>query len=153
MDVIYNWAPGRQPAASGHFPDDKFMVVIPGNMGLAQGLDAVLEAAGRCAVIAPRVRFLLVGAGVDIDRLKQRAGEMRLANMEFPGRQPLAETQAILRAADALLMHLKDDPRFNIAIPSKTQAYLAAGGPSSWPCAARCGPGGAGGRRGLGGAG
>jgi len=130
VDVIYNWAQERQPAAAGsHCPDGKFTVVFAGNMGLAQGLDAVLEAAGRCAVTAPRVRFLLVGAGVDVDRLKRRAGEMRLANVEFLGWQPLADTQAILSAADALLVHLKDDPLFAITIPSKTQAYLAAGRP------------------------
>ena len=35
----------------------------------------------------------------------------------------------ILAGADALLVHLKDDPLFRITIPSKTQAYLAAGKP------------------------
>src|ERR1035441_2252423 len=36
---------------------------------------------------------------------------------------------SILAGADALLVHLKDDPLFRITIPSKTQAYLAAGKP------------------------
>jgi colanic acid biosynthesis glycosyl transferase WcaI len=31
--------------------------------------------------------------------------------------------------ADALLVHLKDDPLFRITIPSKTQAYLYTGRP------------------------
>jgi lipopolysaccharide/colanic/teichoic acid biosynthesis glycosyltransferase/glycosyltransferase involved in cell wall biosynthesis len=130
VEVIYNWAPPQQPAEAGsHVPDGKFTVVFAGNMGLAQGLDAVLEAAARCAVTASTVRFRFLGAGVDVDRLKRRAGEMRLANVEFLGWQPLAGTQAILNAADALLVHLKDDPLFAITIPSKTQAYLAAGRP------------------------
>src|SRR5690606_29172869 len=34
-----------------------------------------------------------------------------------------------LAAADALLVHLKADPLFAITIPSKTQAYMAAGKP------------------------
>lgn len=34
-----------------------------------------------------------------------------------------------LAAADVLLVHLKDDPLFAITVPSKTQAYLAAGRP------------------------
>ena len=35
----------------------------------------------------------------------------------------------MLAAADALLIHLRNDPLFRITIPSKTQAYLAAGRP------------------------
>ena len=31
--------------------------------------------------------------------------------------------------ADALLLHLRNEPLFDITIPSKTQAYLAAGKP------------------------
>ena len=128
VDVIYNWAREQQPLQP--LPRKTgFQIVFAGNMGLAQGLDAVLEAAGRCAVTAPGVQFQFVGDGVDMDRLQQRAGEMRLANVEFLGWQPLAATQAILSAADALLVHLKDDPLFAITIPSKTQAYLAAGRP------------------------
>ena len=34
-----------------------------------------------------------------------------------------------LNAADALLVHLKADPRFQITIPGKTQAYMAIGKP------------------------
>ena len=83
----------------------------------------------RTTALVPRARFRFVGGGVDADRLERRAREMRLPNVEFLGRQPLAATQAILHAADALLVHLKDDPLFAITIPSKTQAYLAAGRP------------------------
>jgi len=35
----------------------------------------------------------------------------------------------IYEMADALLVHLKDDPLFRITIPSKTQAYLHTGKP------------------------
>jgi glycosyltransferase involved in cell wall biosynthesis len=41
----------------------------------------------------------------------------------------LAEVQRFLAVADALLVHLNDDPLFRITIPSKTQAYLYAGRP------------------------
>ncbi|HYW45063.1 MAG TPA: sugar transferase [Bryobacteraceae bacterium] len=133
VDVIYNWAPEQQPEPLQPIlhrnAEDGFHVVFAGTMGLAQGLDAVLEAAARCVASVPRARFRFVGGGVDADRLERRAREMRLANVEFLGRQPLAATQAILHAADALLVHLKDDPLFAITIPSKTQAYLAAGRP------------------------
>ena len=41
----------------------------------------------------------------------------------------MREVGAFLNAADCLLVHLRDDPLFAITIPSKTQAYLAAGKP------------------------
>lgn len=34
-----------------------------------------------------------------------------------------------MRAADTLLVNLKDDPLFSITIPSKIQTYLAVGRP------------------------
>ncbi len=64
-----------------------------------------------------------------MDRLRRRAVEMRLANVQFLEWQPPSVIQTILGAADALLVHLKDDPLFAVTIPSKTQAYMAAGRP------------------------
>jgi len=133
VSVIYNWAPGEeaghQPAASAGNPDRAFRIVFAGNIGLAQGLDTVLEAAARCAVTVPHARFVFMGDGVEADRLRRRAAEMQLANAEFLSRQSFSAANAIFNAADALLVHLKDDPLFAITIPSKTQSYLAAGRP------------------------
>ena len=41
----------------------------------------------------------------------------------------LIEVGPLLAVADVLLVHLRDDPLFSITIPSKTQAYMAAGRP------------------------
>jgi glycosyltransferase involved in cell wall biosynthesis len=43
--------------------------------------------------------------------------------------RPVAEIGSVLKMADALLVHLKDHPLFEITIQSKTQAYLALGRP------------------------
>jgi glycosyltransferase involved in cell wall biosynthesis len=40
-----------------------------------------------------------------------------------------AEIVAIFASADALLLHLRDEPLFAITIPSKAQFYLAMGKP------------------------
>ena len=130
VSVIYNWAPEHTAwQAADQLDRDKFTVVFAGNIGLAQGLDAVLDAAALCTKRAPEVQFKLVGSGVELPKLKARASRMGLANLEFVDWQPPATVEAILRKADALLVHLKDDPLFAITIPSKTQAYLAAGRP------------------------
>jgi colanic acid biosynthesis glycosyl transferase WcaI len=131
LDVIYNWAPEIQSTAvvPKHQASDRFTVAFAGTMGLAQGLDAVIDAAALCSTTVPRARFLFMGSGVDATRLRRRAGKMRLSNVEFLGWQPPEMTKAILAEADALLVHLKDEPLFSITIPSKTQAYLAVGRP------------------------
>jgi lipopolysaccharide/colanic/teichoic acid biosynthesis glycosyltransferase len=130
LNVIYNWAPSQPaPPQWSRREDSQFTVVFAGTIGLAQGLDAVLSAAARCAVTIPRARFLFVGGGIDRDRLKRLAAEMELTNVEFLERRSYAAAQEILETADALLVHLKDDSLFGITIPSKTQAYLAAGRP------------------------
>lgn len=61
-------------------------VVYVGNMGLATGLDVVLDA----AVLLQKepIRFVLVGAGADAARLRARAGSERLENVVFTGSLP-----------------------------------------------------------------
>lgn len=134
IKVIYNWCDERVVAGD----DEKkgaadragtFTVLFAGTMGLAQDLDAVLEAARICAASTPQVRFVFVGGGVDRERLIRKAREMRLINVQFLPRVQIHEVSRMLNSADVLLVHLKDDPLFRVTIPSKTQAYLATGKP------------------------
>ena len=131
LHVIYNWAPRQTANELRPYTHDggTFTIVFAGTMGIAQGLDTVLDAAQECVQTVPRARFVLIGDGVDLERLKRRAVAMRLPNLEFLGRQSLVATQAILAGAGTLLVHWKDDRLFAITIPSKTQAYLASGRP------------------------
>lgn len=107
----------------------KFNIVFAGNIGKAQALDAVLDAAGLIASDYPRIQFLLIGGGIDVDSLKQKAIEMKLKNVVFLPRRPISEISAILALADVLFAHLKDEPIYKITIPSKVQAYMSAGRP------------------------
>ena len=134
IDVIYNWCAedsisdccGDLPAG---FPSEGFRVLFAGNMGKAQALPAVLEAAEILSREAPTARFVFLGGGVEVDRLKEMAERMGLGNVSFLPAVPMNEVGKYLGAADALLVHLKKDPLFSITIPSKTQAYMAAGKP------------------------
>lgn len=135
VDVIYNWADEAALAApQGQLPPsfpgpEQFRIVFAGNMGKAQALDAVLDAAALLQARNSRVSFVLLGGGVEVSRLKQRAAELRLRNVVFLPPVPMAEVGTLLHAADALLVHLRKDPLFEITIPSKTQAYMAVGKP------------------------
>jgi colanic acid biosynthesis glycosyl transferase WcaI len=106
-----------------------FNVMFAGNMGKVQALDAVLDAASIVQLKCSNIQFVFVGGGVEVNSLKQKANNMGLRNVRFIPRQPVSEIGAILRLADVLLVHLKDDPLFRITIPGKTQAYMAVGRP------------------------
>ena len=135
IEVIYNWcaedaiaqAPGEQRAVLK--PDAKFRILFAGNMGLAQALDVVLDAAALLATAAPDIEFVFLGGGLEVNNLKQLAQKLDLHNVVFLPPVPMAEVGAYLNSADALLVHLKKDELFKITIPSKTQAYMAAGRP------------------------
>jgi glycosyltransferase involved in cell wall biosynthesis len=135
MDVIYNWCDetvfkfDSESVVRLASSADKFCILYAGTMGTAQGLESVLQAAQICRRTAPIVEFVFIGGGVERARLERMAKEMQLDNVRLLPRQPVHAMGRILAGADALLVHLKDDPLFRITIPSKTQTYLAAGKP------------------------
>ena len=108
-----------------------FKLLYAGNIGSAQALDTVLEAAKlmQDAGEGQVATFCFLGSGVARDDLVARAAEMGLANVAFLPRVPPAEVSAYLAAADALLVHLRDESLFSITMPSKAQAYMVAGRP------------------------
>ncbi|MEA3429493.1 MAG: glycosyltransferase family 4 protein [Thermodesulfobacteriota bacterium] len=137
IEVIYNWCEDSRIQTTGHNKAlaselgmaDRFNVVFAGTMGKAQALDAILEAAGLLCDKLPEIQFVFVGGGIDVGRLKEKTIKQGLTNVRFLSRRPSSEIGDILNLADVLLVHLKDDPLFRITIPSKTQAYMAAGRP------------------------
>jgi glycosyltransferase involved in cell wall biosynthesis len=133
-EVVLNWCDEQALLAPADtrpaFPDDgRFRIVFAGNMGLAQALDGVLDAAGLVRAADPRIDFVFIGSGIDAERLKAAAAARGLENVVFLPRVPIGEIGRFLSGADALLVHLKDDPLFAITIPAKTQAYMAIGKP------------------------
>lgn len=135
IDVIYNWADEASlNAPLGELPSayprsGKFRIMFAGNMGKAQGLDAVLDAAAILRQRGSRVCFVMLGGGVEVARLAERARAERLDNVVFLPPVPMSEVGTMLNASDALLVHLRKDPLFRVTIPSKTQAYMAVGKP------------------------
>lgn len=134
VDVIPNWAPpeivAQRDALALSPPDPAaFTVLFAGNMGHAQALHTVLDAAALLAAEAPNVRFVMIGGGILAEDLARAVDRRQLTNITMLPLRPAAEMGIIFAQADALLVHLRDDPLFAITIPSKTQAYLAVGKP------------------------
>jgi len=130
ITVIGNWA-GTE---SSELPDTTersgpFKLVYGGNLGRAQQMGHVLEAARILQRDRADIRIDLIGSGVDELDLRYDAQRFGLTNVRFAGRVSQPDVVRALANADALLMHLSDDPLFEITIPSKTQFCLAMGRP------------------------
>jgi colanic acid biosynthesis glycosyl transferase WcaI len=136
VHVIPNWSDGdmvmsgpRDDALGKRFGfEGRFNVVYAGNIGLAQGLDTILLAADTLRA-EPEVQFVLIGDGVDRDRLRGRAQAMELSNVRFVDYQPSRRIAKFLSWADVLYLQLRDVPLFRITIPSKVYSYMAAAKP------------------------
>jgi glycosyltransferase involved in cell wall biosynthesis len=137
IEVIYNWCddvlmcrsePEKKLAQQLGLAG-KFNVIFAGNMGEAQALDKVIEAAALVASQYPDVQFVFIGSGIEVENLKVFAGTKNINNVLFLPRMSISEIGNALCLADVLLVHLRRDSLFAITIPSKTQAYLAMGKP------------------------
>src|ERR1700681_1991763 len=73
-------------------------VVYVGNMGLATGLDVVIDAAVLLRA-DETIRFVLIGGGADAARVRVRAASPGLTNVVFTG--PLPRADALRALADA----------------------------------------------------
>jgi colanic acid biosynthesis glycosyl transferase WcaI len=132
VSVVFNWCDedAMRAAGDGAYAnhDDAFTVVYAGAMGPVQALESVIGAA-ELLQDRPDIRFLFVGDGVETARLVDLASTKGLGNVRFLPRQSPQDVVPILAGADALLVHLKDDPLTRVSIPQKTQAYMAVGRP------------------------
>ena len=69
---------GQWRARHGFGPED-FLAVYSGNLGVKQGLDVLLDAAGRTR--DPRLRLIVCGGGAQRDRLAQAIRDRGAANL------------------------------------------------------------------------
>lgn len=134
VELIYNWC--NEPALNDYekcfleLPsNDKLNLVFAGNLGFAQGLPAIINAAKIVKKKFLDVNIVLVGDGVAKKEAISLAQELMLDNVFFLPRVPMTQVGDILNKSDMLLVHLNDEELFRITIPSRTQANLAAGKP------------------------
>lgn len=129
---VYNWCDESRISCPALATADAcyFDILYAGNIGAAQSLEAVVRAA---AIVqesgVSRIRFVFLGDGVEKPKLRQLVVDLGLTNVIFKDRVPPELVGIELAAAGALLVHLASSPVFDITVPQKTQAYLAAGKP------------------------
>ena len=124
---------------SKHTPDllrsrlglpEGFIVSFIGNLGLAQGLLHIIEAATAMEASGQHdVKFLFVGDGPRKAAVQEAAQKAGLTNIIFRERVTLPEAVEYMIASDALLVPLANDPIYAKFIPSKLFDSMAAARP------------------------
>lgn len=128
MDLSRAGAVVSIPEGLRELLDAHFCVVFAGNLGTAQALDTLVNAAVHLRD-DPQIRLVLVGSGSRLGWLKAQQQVLGLENLVLAGRFASEAMPQIFERSSALLVSLNDEEVFAQTIPSKIQAYLAAGRP------------------------
>jgi colanic acid biosynthesis glycosyl transferase WcaI len=122
------------PAANDKLRQDlalqeKFLVCYIGTMGMAHGLETLLDAAAQLQLQNSKTHFLLVGEGAEKERIKSLAKSRGLANVTFLDQQPREKIPAFISASDACLVLLKKTDVFKTVIPTKMLEFMSCARP------------------------
>jgi glycosyltransferase involved in cell wall biosynthesis len=105
-----------------------FCVVFAGNVGSAQAVHVIIEAASLLLTYKD-IRIVVLGSGSEIDWMQSQIVERKLENIFLAGRYPVEAMPYLLSKASALLVTLADREIFAATVPNKIQAYMAVGRP------------------------
>jgi len=108
-------------------PPSEFTVLFSGNIGLAQGLETVLDAAHQLR--DEQIHFKLIGDGAKFDEITKYADSLDLDKVSIRSSIPREELISEIQQAQLCLVPLVKSPLFLNAIPSKMLEYMAAGKP------------------------
>lgn len=103
-------------------------IVFAGNLGDAQGLDLVVDAAYELR--DTNIRWYLVGDGRARQRLEAKVSARGLEDkVIFVGRVDTGEADRYVHFADCAYLSFQNNKIFNMTLPAKLQTYLACGTP------------------------
>jgi len=111
----------------------KFNIIFAGNIGPAQSLETLVEAAVKLEKTGeslPDYRFILIGDGMSRKTLNELVtGKQMNHRFIFEGYVSPEQVLKYYELADVLYVSLSSDELFKIMLPSKIQSYMAAGKP------------------------
>jgi glycosyltransferase involved in cell wall biosynthesis len=108
--------------------DDHFSVLFAGNVGAGQAVQVIVDAAELLRE-SHEIAFVVLGKGSRWNWMQEQVNARGLTNLHLAGSYPIEMMPGLLRKAAVLLVTLADQPIFAATIPSKIQAYMAAGKP------------------------
>lgn len=109
--------------------ESRFVVCYVGTMGMAHGLETLLDAAARVQSENPNVLFLLIGEGSEKERIKSLAQSQGLSNVRFLDQQPRENIPSFISASDVCVVLLKKSDVFKTVIPTKMLEFMSCARP------------------------
>ena len=106
-----------------------FLACYIGTMGMAHGLETLLEAARDLEKTLSQIGFVLVGDGAEKERIASLIASLGLSNVRMVDAQPRENIPSYIRASDACLVLLKRTPVFETVIPTKMLEFMSCGRP------------------------
>jgi glycosyltransferase involved in cell wall biosynthesis len=125
-DTFASLATVTSPLVSGL--ENGFSIMFAGNIGSAQAVNVMVEAAMLLTEYQD-INFVVLGDGSCREEMLDAVKQRGLTNIHLPGRFPVEMMPSFMQKASALLVTLADQPIFGLTVPSKVQAYMAAGRP------------------------
>lgn len=116
------------PAELVSLLERNFCLIFAGNLGSAQSVETLVQAATHLKHL-PNCKLMLVGSGSMLEWLREQKALHGLDNLILAGRFPSSAMPQFYDRAAGLVVTLRREEIFSQTIPSKVQAYLAAGKP------------------------
>lgn len=107
---------------------DKFVVLYSGAHGVANRVGQLLDAAHRLRD-RPEVLIATVGAGMELEPLRERAAREGLTNVRLHGPMPRSMMPSVVASADACAAVLQRNDTFKAVYPNKVFDAMACGRP------------------------
>jgi glycosyltransferase involved in cell wall biosynthesis len=112
----------------GEIPDQGFVLMFAGNLGVAQSLDTIIAAAE--TLKDEMIHWVFLGDGRRRSWLQDEVEAKGLQDkVHILGSRPMEAMPAYFSLASAMLVTLRDDPVMATTIPGKLQSYLACARP------------------------
>ena len=121
---IPQWATNGSQKTSKKEVKDKKIFTFAGNIGSVQNIDLLVEAF-ECLPKSVDAELRIIGDGIYYKKIKSMLEKSNNKNIVLVGKRPKDEMPKWFYESDVLIISLK--PQFNLTIPAKFQAYLAAG--------------------------
>ena len=108
--------------------NDNFDLVFAGNIGPAQSVETIIEAANLLKD-KKQIKFHIVGDGLSYNSCRTLADKYNLDNVIFYGYHPVSDMPKYYSIADAFLITMVDNEVVNSTLPAKVQSYMVAARP------------------------
>lgn len=109
--------------------EKSFTVTFAGNIGKAQSVLTIIEAARLCKK-NENIKWQILGDGSEFENIKSLVKKYSLENtVTLLGRKPAKDMPKYFSKSDGLIVTLRNEDILKATLPAKVQSYMSAGKP------------------------